>query len=545
MKAQDTQSASRKGLSRKLRLGTVATITTVIVIAVVMLLNIGMDVLEKRFPIAVDLTADGTFTMSDNSIQLAQMIGQNERIGNTEIIVFVNEALFTNNEYDSYPMMYELKETAIQNAGSSDGTAMYNRLIGSFETVLDQFYYMLKQYQVESNGKISHRFIDVDANPALASAYQEYEIGAGTVLFLNEDGTRSQKFELLNMISLDQQSSAVLPEYNSEAERLVAACLNLVTAEDSKKATFLLGHGEDNTLINTLQQILINNACDVVALDITASNKPEEDTDIFVIAAPTKDYTDEEIAMLREWLDNDGKRGRDLVVIADHSAKLPSLYEMVGDEYGIVVTDTLVCETDSANIAGNNTLYPYGAINSTEYTSALIGQRVLMPMTRAIEVTVTTETDAALYGMPIVSFGDSAKVQTLADLEAGKVQIEDYKTPESTPHGAAYTTAKQYDNDTKQYYTTNVMVFGSSMALYQSTMSIPSAAANETVFTETFRGLTGLDSVISVSSRSLREDTLDFGDSATPNTYAVIFMGVLPLGFVIAGVVVFVIRRRL
>ncbi|MBR2481964.1 MAG: Gldg family protein, partial [Oscillospiraceae bacterium] len=311
------QNKQKHPSSRKAHLRVMAILSIVVVVVGIVALNIGMDVLEKQMPIAVDLTSDSTFTMSDNSVTLAKGIGQNEQIGNTEIVVFVNEKLFTNNDYTSYPMMYELKEVAIQSAGTADGQQMYNRLLESFETVLDQFYYMLKQYQVESGGKITHRFIDVDANPALAAAYQEYEIGAGTVLFLNEDGTRSQKFELLNMISLDQQASTT--EYNSDAERLVASCLNLVTAVDSKKATFLLGHGEDDTLVNTLQQFLVNNACDVAALDITASKTPEEDTDVFVIAAPTVDYSAEEIALLRKWLENDGKRGRDLLVVTDPS----------------------------------------------------------------------------------------------------------------------------------------------------------------------------------------------------------------------------------
>lgn len=537
------QNKQKHPSSRKAHLRVMAILSVVVVIVGIVALNIGMDVLEKQMPIAVDLTSDSTFTMSDNSVTLARGIGQNEQIGNTEIVVFVNEKLFTNNDYTSYPMMYELKEVAIQSAGTADGQQMYNRLLESFETVLDQFYYMLKQYQVESGGKITHRFIDVDANPALAAAYQEYEIGAGTVLFLNEDGTRSQKFELLNMISLDQQASTT--EYNSDAERLVASCLNLVTAVDSKKATFLLGHGEDDTLVNTLQQFLINNACDVAALDITASKTPEEDTDVFVIAAPTVDYSAEEIALLRKWLENDGKRGRDLLVVTDPSAKLPSLYEMVGDEYGIVVTDDLVCETDSANLYNNNTLYPYGTIESTEHASAA-GQRVLMPMTRALKLTVTSSTEAALYAKPIVTFADTTKVQTLADLAAGKVQIEDYKTPETTPVvGAAYTTVRQYDNDTKQWLNTDVMVFGSSVALYQNTMSLPSAVNNEAAFLDTFRGLSDLESVISISSRSLAKDTIDFGNSSTQNTLSIVFMWVLPLLMVVIGTVVFIRRRSL
>ncbi len=549
MHETNPQNASKKGVSRKLRLGTVATVTTVIVIAVVMLLNVGMDVLENRFPVSVDLTADGTFTVSDNSLQLAHGIRDNAAIERCEIVVFVDEALFLNDDYSAYPMVYQMREMYVQYYGTALGTEYFNDLLDSFETVLDQFYYMLKQYQVESGGKVTHRFVNMDANPALAAAYQDYGVEPGSVLFLNADGSRSQSFTLMEMISADMNTSNMTVDFSSEAERLVAAKINLVTAVNAKKATVLTGHGEDSNVLASLEAMLIDNACDVAAVDITASETPDEDTSIFIIPAATVDYSEEEIARLREWLDNGGKRGRDLLVIADPLTRLPNLYELIGDEYGIEVLDQLVCETSDSNRYNSMALNAYGTVAESEYTASLVGQRVLMPMTRALKLTVTDDTATSKYAKPLVEFDTSAKVQPLADMlasETADIEEADMIAPDSYPVlGAAYTTAKQYDNDTDRYYTTNVMVFGSSLYFSGSVMSIPSASVNETLFLDTFRGLTGLDSVISVSSRSLQEDTLDFGDSATQNTYAVIFMGVLPLGFVIAGVVVFVRRRRL
>ncbi len=545
----NTQRASKKGVSRKLRLGTVATITTVIVIAVVMLLNVGMDVLENRFPVSVDLTADGTFTMSESSVVLAHGIRDNAAIESSEIVVFVDEALFLNDDYSAYPMVYQMREMYVQYYGTALGTEYFNELLESFETVLDQFYYMLKQYQVESGGKVTHRFVNMDANPALAAAYQEYNVEPGSVLFLNADGSRSQSFTLMEMISADMNSQSLTVDFTSEAERLVAAKLNLVTAVNAKKATVLTGHGEDANVISSLKSMLVDNACDVVTMDITASQTPDADTNVFIIPAATVDYSDEEIARLRAWLDNDGERGRDLLVIVDPLTRLPNLYELVGDEYGIEVLDQLVCETSDDNRYNSMALNAYGTVTQTEYGTSLVGQRVLMPMTRALKVNITDDTATSKYAKTMAEFDTSAKVQPLAEMLASssaEITEADMITPDSYPVvGAAYTTSKQYDNDTDRYYTTNVMVFGSSMYFYGSVMNIPSASTNEELFLETFRGLTGLDSVISVSSRSLQKDTLDFGESATQNAYGAIFMGVLPLGFVIAGIVVFVVRRRL
>ena len=53
----------KKTLSRKWRFGTVALVTTAVVVAMVLLLNVVMDTVEKRFPLTVDLTADASVTV--------------------------------------------------------------------------------------------------------------------------------------------------------------------------------------------------------------------------------------------------------------------------------------------------------------------------------------------------------------------------------------------------------------------------------------------------------------------------------------------------
>ena len=82
------QKASR--VARKLRLGTVATAMTVIVIVIILLLNVMMDAIETRFPLTVDLTADGTYSLSDNSVALAKGIDKE-----VEIVVFRGESYFS------------------------------------------------------------------------------------------------------------------------------------------------------------------------------------------------------------------------------------------------------------------------------------------------------------------------------------------------------------------------------------------------------------------------------------------------------------------
>ena len=507
---QETKPKAR--LSRKFRLGTVATVTTIVVIAAILLLNVVMDAVEARYPLTLDLTAEGTYTLSEKSVTLAKGIEKD-----VEIIVFRNESFFAS------PNQAEL-----------------------LNTVLTQFYQTLKSYQMESGGKVSYQFIDLDANPTLAARYEEYDVNSKSVLFLCED--RFQLISLEDLYAAKDNYTTYEITYTSEVERVVAAKINLVTAQNSKTATILMGHGEDAGAITGLTKMLNNNACEVETLDITASAEPVEENSVFIIPAPSKDYTVEEVAKLRKWLDNDGKREKDLVVFLNSSARLPNLYELLADQYKIEVLEQIVVETDLKNVFAQEMFYTYATVQSTEYTAALANQRALLAFAAPMKLTGSTSTEESLYTQALATHSEIAKVQPLeARLEQGTdfSEIEDMQDADSYPLvTAAYTVDRMFDNDTDQYYTTNVMVFGSPTMVYEATLNLTSAC-NEDLFLNTFRGLTGLESVISISSRSLDYELLDFGGSQTPIVLAVIFMAVLPLMIVAVSIVVFVRRRRL
>ena len=58
--------------NRKLRLGTTATLMTVVVIAAVMILNVIVGILFDAFPLSLDLTKDNTYTLSETSHKVAK-----------------------------------------------------------------------------------------------------------------------------------------------------------------------------------------------------------------------------------------------------------------------------------------------------------------------------------------------------------------------------------------------------------------------------------------------------------------------------------------
>lgn len=509
---QETVKAPRG--SRKLRFGTIAAITTVMVIAVVLLLNVVMDTLEERYPLTVDLTADNLFTLDENSVTLAKGIQTP-----VEIVVFAEEGYF-----------------AAPNTGS-DVT----------DKILTQFYEALKQYQSLSGGKVSYRFVDLDANPTLATKYAVYSVSNGSILFLC--GERYQTCHINDLYSYEANYTTYTYDYTSEVESVLAAKINMVSAASVKKAVILVGHEEIADVITNMEKMLSNNGCEVAQLDITASAEPAEDTSVFIIPGASQDYTAAEIAKLRGWLDNGGKRERDLVVLVNPVTLLPNLQEMLADEYGIEVLDQLVCETDANNVYDMDSYNTYGDVADTDFTAELTGNRVLAPLTRPLKVTITSSTDESTYAKTLYTFGETAKVQDLAAAITAATEeetaIETKNAAEYPIVGAAYTTDRLYDNNDQRYYTTDVMVYGTVMFANSTTMDVTSAC-NEDLFLAVFRGLTGLESVITVSDKPLSGETLDFGGSKVPTVLGIyVFTIGLPTVLVAIAIIVFVRRRRL
>ena len=503
-------SPSKKRLSRKWRFGSVAVATTAVVVAVVLLLNVVMDAVEKRFPLTVDLTADGTYTLSEESIALAKGIAEP-----VDIVVFTAESFF---------------------ASPNTGADM-------MDVVLTQFYQTVKQYQAQSGGKVTTRFIDLDANPTLANQYADYGVEGGSILFLC--GERYQTITLMDLYDYDGSYYEGYT-YTSEVERVVASKINLVSAAVVKHAVMLTGHGEAEEVIETLSALLAANGCEVETLDITASSEPPEQVDVFIIAGATSDYATEEITKLRGWLDNGGKRERDLLVLLDPATVQKNLNEMLADEFGIVVQDRLVSETDTDNVYNMVAYNTYANVAETDYTQDLTDKRVLIPMARPLTLTLTESTDESKFSKPLVTFGDTARVQDLSQIGTSEDEAAEAVKAESYPLvAAAYTTDRLYDNNDNRYYTTDVMVFGSVMFCYETVFNVTSAV-NEEVFLNTFRGLTGLESVISVSNRSLSQETLDFGGSKVPAVLGIgVFTAGVPAAMIVLAIVVFVRRRRL
>ncbi len=495
---------------RKLRYGGVATALTVVVVAVVVLVNVVANILNERFPINLDLTADKLFTLGDESREIVSSVEKD-----VEIVVFAEESTLANS--------------------STEGMG----------AIFKQLHELLGLYQSYSGGKIDVTYVDLNSDPTLMTRYSEYEATSYDVLFLC--GDRHQKVNIYDMFTYnyDYYSQSVNVTA-SKVEQMMASNLMMVTSDETPQILFLTGHGEDAYATSGLKALLEVNNYEPVDLDITGSEEYSDEAVMAFIVAPEDDYSDSEIEALRTWLDNGGQRGRHLMVLVNYAADCPNLYEFLSVEYGLEVTENLVWETDANRYLGDN-FYGYSDVGTSDYLTDIAGSRVLMPITRQILPTAGTDTNSSLFNTSLLTFPESAKLVKMADAIADP-DNPDQEAPEAFDAdeypivGGAMATSWTYDSDNNRIET-NVIVLGSSAMAYE-TITGMSTVENEAFLLNMTNGITGNENPVDISNKPLEQTSLEF-TTAQQNIFFFVFVAAVPIAILIVCLVVFLRRRRL
>lgn len=499
--------------NRKLRLGATATAVTAVVVAVVVLLNVVCGLLADRFPWTLDLTADQTYSLSEESVTLAKSLTTD-----IEITVLAGEDYFSN-----------------PNFGSDE-----------YDTIFRQFYLFTKEYENLSGGKVKISYVDLDKNPTHAATYEEnYEATSGDILFIS--GEQYRKISLNELMDEEVDYTTYTSSVTSLVEQKIATNISSVSGGKQVTVTFLTGHGENEQSISALKSLYELNGYFTQTLDFTTAGSIDSTTGAIAIVGPTKDFSLDEIKRLRDWLHNDGNLGRNLFVFANYAGTCPNLYAFLSADYGITVTDNIVLETDNNNIPmdyyGTYPYMPLTSVVSTDLTASIADKKIVMPLTLQLTTAKGSNTEEELLtNHTVVSFPESSRLVALADLLSAESN-DDLKKQEASSYpviGMAY--ARDYNivnNESVQNY---VMVSGS----YQFADYVKSSQyENEGLALEPLRAMCSLGDTVLISGKDLSSDTLTFSALTAQVLGLGVFTFGIPLVLIVICLVVFFKRRHL
>lgn len=222
--------------------------------------------LALRAAVSMDMTIDNQFTLSDTTRQILRRVNR--------------------------PMQI---------------TGFYSPRGVALREVDDQFW---RQYEEESGGLITRRYVDPDIEPGLRSQFQVVNEGEVFLSFVNPDG------------SLDLPTTQIVPRENGQ-ERDMSQTISRMLIAGTVTVYFETGHGEYNPEDSSQQGLSrINLGIQQSGLVTLPLNLPElaaaggripDDAAALIFARPQTDLSAVEVAVLDTYLQSGGA----LFIMAD------------------------------------------------------------------------------------------------------------------------------------------------------------------------------------------------------------------------------------
>lgn len=504
--------------SKKFKHGSLSVVFTVIFVAANVLVNIILNLVLDRFDVEVDLTDSGLYTMGE---EIENYIKSSD--GNVTFY-------FTSDE-----------ET-LESAGS----------------VYKQTVELVKKATALNSG-YKMKFVDLLQDPTFATAYEGvtqgglivesketgrykfYNIGNDFLRYTMSDG-KTYSYSEAEMMSYYGYTPT---DETSIAEQEILSGIMSVTMVNPVKIAVSAGFGEAENA--GLVSLLEKNAYVVETLDVDMAESIPAEYDILIVNAPSMDYSNEAIDKIDSWLSNGGMYGKNLFYFASVETPVdtPNLDSFLA-EWGLKVDMGFVCQMD-AN-------YAYSV------------QGYAIPLYQRAEIVEDTDFYPAMQLDPAASFRANGvrPVTKLWEEESNFVNTTILQSCGEESVIMPFDAAEDWTPEKAEQKGQFSFMVEASKVRYEGvepTYSRVIATGSELLFTDYFLSATNYNNadvilaVFNTISGNAGQSVTITPKTFTPNTYeieaaqqtgiGVTFAVIIPVVIIVAGIVVWVRRRRL
>lgn len=488
--------------ARKYRMGGFALLTTVLVVAVAVLVNVILGMVEDTWALSIDLSPSRVTKFDDATYTTIDEVDK-------DIVIHLIYSDSTNTE-----LKVQLEE-------------------------------MAKKYAAR-NSHISYDFIDPYTEPTRLQRYvdtQTVNLSEGSVIVSRADDTKSRyilRTDLYTYSYVEDSSSSLGFSYQQafDGEAKLTSAVKFVNSDETPNVYFLTGHKEmDMNMSNIFVNYLRNENYNVASLTLGGETVPGAG-DTIVINTPQTDLTDEEYEELSEWLENGGR----LLMAQDSLVGMDDLdnFKALLDIYSLSFGEGIVVEDSNATDSWINTPAMINPQMNTEHdiTSTLTATNGYL---RAYLARPINECDMPLSGVQysvLLNTSDGAYVKPV-DSETDILDTSDAIS--TGKQVLAYSAMRSPDMDDPSKDTRIVLL--SSPYFFVDT-NLLQQSFNLDFVMAAMEWLVNHDVSVYVRASQIVNNTLSIPDASTAITIAV-FSFVIPLAVAVVGIVVWVRRRRL
>lgn len=534
-----------------------SSLITVAVIVGLVLVNVAATALAERYPITLDLTADGDYSLT---------------------------TLKSEHEDFIRGIQYDVKITMCMNEGdlNSGLYSYYLQNLYSYEDSTNGKYYeqmvaLIKQYP-KLNPHISVRFLSPleTAFTEVTQTYPNEEFQYGDVLlecsFENKEDKEINRYRILNVDDLykaEDQSGGMYEMYygytvytvnGSTLEPSVTQALYAVTQEASLQGLVYTGKNCDAS--EALVKLLERNNYEFSGISNLLTETIAEDVQFLIINAPESDFTNEEIATIQKFMESDEEKRQKTLVYIPHESIVLENMEAFLEEWDIQLSDALIYADDDQYYSNFEAAYgsdfahlmPFitASNEGSVYDVAVDANDTFAPSYyRAINANKTSEEDESIVSMlkykGEVVGKPVSEISSDSDWKPG--EGEHYTNPAAVCVATEYKATNATLEQESIYMYSTVLCIGSQTFVSDAALT-STAYANGDYTVKLFNNLAAMDESdipdITFSTKVIKTDSFadELSDSIAPSVVSTIFFIIVPLALIITCVVVCVWRKR-
>lgn len=390
-----------KWSNKKIKNGSYSILMTVIVVAIVIVINLVVGQLPAKYT-KLDFSSTQLYTLGDKTAEVAK----------------------------------DLKE---------DVTLYLIAEKGAEDTTLLE---VLNRYgDLSSHIKVVQE--DPALNPNFTSQYTQEQVGSNSVIVVGEKRSKVISNSEIYETTVDYNTySTQVTGFDGEGQ--ITSAISYATSE-SLPIMYVLGGHNEAEVTTTMKSAIEKQNIEIKDLNLVSQEAVPEDADCLFVNAPASDFSEDEAKKIITYLEGGGKA----MLVSGYTGKEMPNFESVLKQYGVETMAGVVVEGDSNQYASGNPLYVLPAIGSHEITSNLDGRYILMPITQGIKKLEDNRDTLTISSL----LTTSDQSYTKADAEnMTSLTKEDGDTAGPFDLGVAITD-KADDKETKLVYLTNTNMF--------------------------------------------------------------------------------------
>lgn len=474
------------------------------------------SILKRRFTVSTRSLKNGVFSSSMILIATALVIMVN--LAADQLPDGVKSLDVTSNKLYS---ITEDTQKVLENLDQDVTIYVLSSENGADETIAK----MLSRYEAKSS-HIKVEYKDPVKYPQFAASYTSDSITKGSLII--ESNKRSKVVDYTNMYdtSVDYTTySTTVNGYDGEGQ--VTSAINYVLSDDMPKIYAITGHDEislETSFTSAVEKANIT----MDTLNLMNCETIPEDAEAIMLLAPTSDYSTDDVSKVKAYLEAGGKA---FVLATYTEQELPNFYSIMSD-YGINLMNAIVCDNDTDHYY-QNPFYLLPKIEESDETADIDGNRLIF-MPYAIAMTL----DESKEGLTFDKFLSTSE-QSVAKSDVNN--STSYTLEDGDIAGPFYLGAKvtKEENGTESQ-----LVIFTSENIFTENADQYVSGTNLTLFGNALKGIVTSDVegvAIPMKSYDMSSITVTQTDLIFISLSLVI---VIPIGLLIAGIVIWAKRRR-